>query len=220
MTESGNVMPSSYMSRKGYYGLSVIAGRDSHYKFRTLSMRCPGSTNDAYAWQVSSVYCDIIGPDNKWPEGYHVIGDEGFVNTNNFLIPYSGMRSDETKDSFNDHLSAMSQCIEYAFGMMCSRWGIIYSESSWSKWYVPNCTISLFIKRMETLDYHRKDVYYDDIPGSCFNCIGDGPVEVAQVTAQPDFGLEANSIKRDELANYLGLHSLAWDCPPIVQHET
>lgn len=85
-----------------------------------------GSTHDYLAWETCS-FKNIL---NQLPDEYYVIGDEAFVNTNNFLIPWSGRGIGLWKDSFNYHLSSMRQCIERAFGILTQRWGIFWRPLS------------------------------------------------------------------------------------------
>jgi hypothetical protein len=62
----------------------------------------------------------------KLPQPYYFVGDEAFLLTNQFLIPYGGTGLGPWKDSFNYHLSSMRQCIERAFGILTQRWGIFW----------------------------------------------------------------------------------------------
>lgn len=67
---------------------------------------------------------------NMLPSQYYVIGDEAFSNTTQFLTPWSGTGLGVWKDSFNYHLSSMRQCIERAFGLLTSRWGVFWRPLS------------------------------------------------------------------------------------------
>jgi hypothetical protein len=116
--------PMIYRNRHNCWGLVVMAGCDAHCRFNIFSCMNPGSTNDALAWS----WCpqkDIV-EGNDWPKDSYVIGDEAFVCTNNFLVPYAGTRIGVESDSFNYYLSKMRQCIERAFGMLVTRWGILW----------------------------------------------------------------------------------------------
>jgi hypothetical protein len=70
------------------------------------------------------------------PAPYYFIGDEAFVCTTQFLVPWSGHGLDVWSDSFNYHLSSMRQCIERAFGVLTQRWGVFWRElkCSFDKW--------------------------------------------------------------------------------------
>jgi len=83
-----------------------------------------GSTNDSLAWSWCPAKEIVEG--DSWPSNFYTIGDEAFVNTNQFLIPYAGRGLSQDKDAFNWCLSKMRQCIERAFGLMVERWGILW----------------------------------------------------------------------------------------------
>ena len=78
----------NYMNRCGSWALVVLAGCDSQCRFNMFAAKYSGSTNDALAWEWSETKEIVDGDD--WPTPYYVIGDEAFVNTNRFLVPYSG----------------------------------------------------------------------------------------------------------------------------------
>ena len=118
----GNVK--NFMNRSGCWALVVLAGCDHKCRFNMFSAMNSGATNDALAWS----WCPMkeILESEDWPEDYYVIGDEAFVNTNRFLVPYAGTGLAKKQDSFNYCLSKMRQCIERAFGLMVQRWGILW----------------------------------------------------------------------------------------------
>jgi hypothetical protein len=136
-----------YWNRHNCYATVVIAGCDSRCKFNLLSCMCPGSTNDSLAWSWCPQKKVVEG--EEWPKDYYVIGDEGFVCTNNFLIPYSGRGIGHEKDAFNWLLSKMRQCIERAFGLLVQRWGIFWrhlrsEHRHWTKLIAAAATLHNF----------------------------------------------------------------------------
>ena len=58
------------------------------------------------------------------PYKYCGVGDEAFMCCDTLLTPWSGRGLSIEKDSFNFYLSSMRQCIERAFGLLFTRWGI------------------------------------------------------------------------------------------------
>mmetsp|Transcript_20236 Transcript_20236/g.29052 ORF Transcript_20236/g.29052 Transcript_20236/m.29052 type:complete len:117 (-) Transcript_20236:50-400(-) len=70
-------------------------------------------------------------------------GDEAFVNTQQFLVPWSGRGLDPWKVSFNYHLSSMRQCIERSFSHLTQRWGIFWRplQCGVDKWTLV-CTVT------------------------------------------------------------------------------
>jgi hypothetical protein len=100
-----------FRNRKDCYGLEVIGGVDSDCRFRMLSIKSLGSTNDCVAWEFSNHYTDIIAK-QLLPPKFFYIGDKEFVNTNNFLTPIGGNFLTPSEDGFNYHLSRMRQNVE------------------------------------------------------------------------------------------------------------
>jgi hypothetical protein len=98
-----------------------------------FSAKSSGSTHDSMAWNFSTFKRIEEG---LLPIEYYLIGDEAFVNTAQFLVPWSGRGIGTWKDSFNFHLSSMRQCIERAFGLLAKRWGIFWRPLScqFDKW--------------------------------------------------------------------------------------
>ena len=126
-----------YRNRKGFWGILVLAGCDSRCRFNMFSPMWPGATHDHLAWEMSKMK-KIIEDQASLPEPYYFIGDDAFVNTDKFLIPYAGRGLGDWKDSYNYHLSLMRQCIERAFGILTQRWGVFWraircAKDKWSK---------------------------------------------------------------------------------------
>jgi DDE superfamily endonuclease len=133
--------PSSYRNRKGCFGIVILGGCDSNLKFYMWSCIASGSTSDVTIWDMC--YMKQCLNDGMLSDQYYFIGDEAFVNTSQFLVPYSGHGLDLWSDSFNYHLSAMRQSIERAFGVLTQRWGIFWRElrCQFDKWTLV-CTVA------------------------------------------------------------------------------
>jgi hypothetical protein len=131
----------SYRNRKQMWGVLVLAGCDARTRFNYFSARCSGATHDHLAWEMSSFKRML--DEGKLPRQYYVVGDEAFVNCNQFLVPWSGRGLGLYRDSFNYHLSKMKQCIERAFGLMTQRWGVFWRplRVSLSRWGLV-CTVA------------------------------------------------------------------------------
>lgn len=116
--------PLSFRNRHGCFGIVVLAGCFANLKFGMFSCVSCGSTNDVMAWDLCQMKRELeLG---SLPEEYYFIGDEAFINCDQFLVPYSGSGLPRDKDSFNYHLSSMRQCIERAFSLLTQRWGIFW----------------------------------------------------------------------------------------------
>lgn len=133
--------PMSYRNRHDCFGIVVLAGCFANLKFGMFSCVSCGSTNDVMAWDFCAMKAEL--DKGSLPERYYFIGDEAFVNTNQFLVPYSGTGLRRDKDSFNYHLSSMRQCIERAFSLLTQRWGIFWRplRCEYRKWTLV-CTVA------------------------------------------------------------------------------
>jgi hypothetical protein len=115
----------SFINRKGYYGIVVMAACKANLEFVFFSAKHTGSTNDVIAIQGCEGGNILLGRSpRQLPIGYYGVGDEAFICTDTLLTPWSGRGLDRNKDSFNFLLSSMRQCIERAFGTFVARWGI------------------------------------------------------------------------------------------------
>ena len=116
--------PMSYRNRHGCFGIVVLAGCDAMLRFHMFSCVSAGSTNDIMAWTFCSM--KHLLDNGHLPEPYYFVGDEAFICSQQFLVPWSGRGLPADKDSFNYHLSSMRQCIERAFALLTNRWGIFW----------------------------------------------------------------------------------------------
>jgi DDE superfamily endonuclease len=118
-----------FRNRKGVWGMVIFAGCDSRCSFLMFSVKCPGSTNDCIAWEITKVFQSIVVR-KLLPPQYYFICDEA-VSANEFVLsPYGGRNIGVWRDSFNYHLSSMRQSIERAFGLLTRRWGIFWRPLS------------------------------------------------------------------------------------------
>lgn len=118
--------PKHYRSRKGGFGVLVLAGCDVKGKFVFAAPNYSASTHDSPAWEATSLYNEITA--NVLPPEFFLIGDEAFSNTNQMLSPWPGRGLGRYKDSFNYWLSHSRQCVERGFGMLIMRWGIFWRK--------------------------------------------------------------------------------------------
>ena len=139
-----------FSGHKKDVGLNMQAVCDAKLRFTFISVMCPGEssnnvpriqyqlqaihlhshsictgagkTNDYKAY-VSSCIKDLI---ESLPEGYFVVGDNAYVNTNHMLVPYPGKLSFQSKeDTFNFYMSQLRVRIENAFALLVRRWGVL-----------------------------------------------------------------------------------------------
>jgi hypothetical protein len=114
-----------FRNRKSCWGLVCFAGCDYKSRFLMFSTRCPGSINDCIAWQMTSIFKDVVEK-GFLPKKFYIICDEALSATETVLSPFAGCHIGKWRDSFNYHLSCMRQCIERAFGILTRRWGIFW----------------------------------------------------------------------------------------------
>lgn len=119
--------PREYYSRKGFYAISVQAVVDSSYRFLCFSARCPGSTHDSTAYNISSIATFLQSGGLPFP--FWIAGDEAYSCTNNLLTPFSSSiaRPETYEDSFNFFQSSLRLHVEQAFGLLVSKWRILRS---------------------------------------------------------------------------------------------
>jgi hypothetical protein len=101
--------------------VNVQACCDANSRFTAVSIGNSGSTHDSLAfrrWSLS--YINI-------PDGYFLLGDNAYKNSNSLLTPYSRALkdSDPYKDSFCFHLSQLRIRIEMAFGLLTMKFQIL-----------------------------------------------------------------------------------------------
>jgi hypothetical protein len=116
--------PSSYYNRKGFFAIVVQAMCDASYRFSFISAIAPGSTHDSVAFRMSALY-DILKAGSLDP-GYWIAGDDAYVCAESLLTPHPGRNLSEPKDCFNYWQSSARIFIEQAFGILVSRWGVLW----------------------------------------------------------------------------------------------
>ena len=116
--------PRQYYNRKGFFGLVCLAVCDSRKKFTSMSMKCPGSTNDNIAWRLSDLGKRAI--EGKFAADQFLVGDEAFPCTESMLSPFPGRQLSVMMDAFNFWQSHLRIKIECAFGELIGRWGIFW----------------------------------------------------------------------------------------------
>jgi hypothetical protein len=93
VTEVTDVM--SYRNRHDCWAILVLAGSDAKCRFTMFSCMSSGSTNDCIAWDLCGLKRQISN--GMLPKQFYIIGDEAFICTEQFLVPYSGRGLDTWK---------------------------------------------------------------------------------------------------------------------------
>jgi hypothetical protein len=97
----------------------------SDYSFSAVTCMHVGSTNDAKAFETSSLkaLCDNL------PFPFHLNGDPAYTSSETMMVPYPGTNLHELfpyKESFNFFHSQIRIYIECTFGIFVRRWGILW----------------------------------------------------------------------------------------------
>lgn len=119
--DTANVL-AYYSGSKAAYGINVQAMCNADYRFCGVSIICPGSTNDWMAWNRSSLAKAVA----RLPSKFHIIGDAAYPISEKVLTPYPGKNLPAGEDAFNFYLSQLRVKIEQSFGILVSRWGILW----------------------------------------------------------------------------------------------
>jgi DDE superfamily endonuclease len=115
-----------FCGRKHKYGLNLQAVCDASYRFLDLSLQYGASTSDFFAFN-SSCLREKLEEENFLCPGFHLFGDNAYVNTYYMATPYPGQNSntDRSKDDYNFFHSSIRINIECAFGILVHRWAFL-----------------------------------------------------------------------------------------------
>jgi transposase len=120
----GNVK--DHHSRKYDYAYGFLLFCDGHNHIMSVEATHVSSAHDAAMYDVSKVHEAI--ENKKLPPWAHVLLDAAFACTEQELVPWPTPRNGlcEDKDAFNFMLSQQRQAVERTFGILQSRWGILW----------------------------------------------------------------------------------------------
>jgi hypothetical protein len=115
--------PRSYFNRKGYFSMNLQAVCDANLVIRCYSLRTAGATHDSLAYDVMDLSKALEA--GRLPEGYWIVGDDAYPNTEFMCTPYTGKQPNGSpKSNFCYYLSRMRCTIERAFGVFEIRFQI------------------------------------------------------------------------------------------------
>jgi hypothetical protein len=95
---------------------------DAKLRFILISVLCPGKTNDWSAYG-KSVMRNLV---EALPNGFYILGDAAYVNSEHLLAPYPGKSLEGREDTFNYYQSQLRIRIEMAFARLVGRWGVFW----------------------------------------------------------------------------------------------
>ena len=125
--------PSSYFSRKGFFGINVqaIVDRKKRILYRNINSR--GAEHDSTAFKQSSFYKWLLQNYEKLKSGgYYFIGDSAYSIKAFLITPFDNAVHGTSEDNFNFFHSSSRIMVECAFGEIDLRWGILWSPLRFS----------------------------------------------------------------------------------------
>jgi hypothetical protein len=192
-----------YRNRKGIWGMVIFAGCDHKCRFTMFSVKCPGSTNDSIAWEVTELFQAVVVR-QRLPAQYYFICDEAVSADECVLSPYGGRNIGPWRDSFNYHLSAMRQSIERAFGMLVKRFWIFSRplQCDYGRWNF----IALVCAKLHNLCIDFNIVDYTGVPEDYAE--GDSSEVFMNIFQEENVGTwpsnsDNSSLKRNQICEYL-----------------
>ena len=136
----GVINSQSFYSRKGYFAVNVQAIVDRRKRILFRSIRSRGAEHDSTAFRNSTLYQWLK---NNWrllaSKGFYFIGDSAYSLKAFLLTPYDNAVHGTAEDNFNFFHSSARISVECCFGEVDLRWGIFWSELSYS--LKTNCQI-------------------------------------------------------------------------------
>jgi hypothetical protein len=120
----GNVK--DHHTRKYDFAYGFLLFCDGHNHIMSVEATHVASAHDAAMYDVSRVH-DAIEK-GKLPHWAHVLLDAAFACTEQELVPWQITKNglSKEKDAFNFMLSQQRQAVERTFGILYSRWGILW----------------------------------------------------------------------------------------------
>ena len=127
-----------YFNRKHQYSVNLMGILDSKQMFLHASVGYPGSIHDSRVLQLSNIYNEIENGDllsdpitqisglNIRPQ---IIGDSAFPDRSWILKPYPDNNRTPTETGFNKKLCGTRVIVEQGFGLLKSRWRILFKKN-------------------------------------------------------------------------------------------
>lgn len=161
--------PSSFYSRKGYFGLNVqcIVDKKKRILYRTIKSR--GAEHDSTAFKNTKLYEYLSA---NWlllcEKGYYFIGDSAYALKSFLLTPYDNAYHGSLEDNYNYFHSSARISVECAFGEVDLRWGIFWKPLKYT--LKTNCKIIDACLRLHNFIVdHREGLAMDPIDKNVFD---------------------------------------------------
>ncbi|KAF0713214.1 protein ALP1-like, partial [Aphis craccivora] len=128
---------SMFFNYKGYYSIVLQGVADVNYKFIFVDVGAYGKQSDSGTFLASDVYDILDNYKNSLPlptkikdteivMPYVMLADDAYPLKEYILKPYSKRKLTYEEIIFNYRLSRCRRCVECAFGIMCTKWRLLY----------------------------------------------------------------------------------------------
>lgn len=127
---------SMYYNYKKFFSIVLQGVADANCKFITIEVGGYGKQSDGGTFNASQLYKQLktrqfMPPDSFLPETnikmpYVFVGDEAYPLLQTLLRPYSRRDINAENEYFNSRLSRARRCIECAFGIITSKWRLLW----------------------------------------------------------------------------------------------
>ena len=125
--------PSTYFSRKGFYGINVQAIVDKKKRIIYRNIINRGAEHDSTAFKNSAFYKWLMDNWKKLAdEGLYFIGDSAYAIRSFLVTPFDNAVHGTAEDNYNFFHSSSRIVVECAFGEIDLRWGILWSPLRFS----------------------------------------------------------------------------------------
>lgn len=146
---------SLFFNYKKTFSTVLMAICDHEYKFSLVDIGSFGSCNDAGIFQDSLMSEGLFNgflnlpdeqfqiPNSNITTPIFLVSDNIFPLSTKLMKPYPGSFLNEEQKVFNYRLSRARRIVENAFGIMASRWRILYNKISADPEKVDNITMAI-----------------------------------------------------------------------------
>ncbi|XP_025425061.1 protein ALP1-like [Sipha flava] len=128
---------SMFFNYKGYYSIVLQGVADANYKFIFVDVGAYGKQSDSGTFLASDLYDILDKYKNSLPRPtkikdteidmpYVMLADDAYPLKEYILKPYLKRQLTHEEMIFNYRLSRCRRCIECAFGIMCTKWRLLY----------------------------------------------------------------------------------------------
>ncbi|XP_036347424.1 putative nuclease HARBI1 [Rhagoletis pomonella] len=116
-----NVDEHLFFNRKGYFSMNAMIICDSAMKIRAVDARYPGSSHDAFIWNISDARQSFLREYESGDRASRLLGDCGYGIEPFLLTPYRDALHNSKEYKFNMAHSSARNIVERTIGVLKSR---------------------------------------------------------------------------------------------------